>query len=229
MNFLHKMLPAAALVFAGMAAAPAHAVTTVLDFGPSSCAGGCSNNSNFDQSYGDQAGLDISYRWLTGQGNSSVSSNALNYWDQYGSLQGVAWGGTSSGFGVPEITFLLTQPGTSTLTLNGLDYAGYASINRPTSFRVYDLDYNLLFNSGNVVAPGIGSQSIAFGTSSVSGLRLQWGPDGYDAGIDNLSFSLSNVVSPAPEPTTWLMMIFGFGMVGSVLRRRKPNGVRRFA
>lgn len=47
---------------------------------------------------------------------------------------------------------------------------------------------------------------------------FQTGGDGF--GFDNLAFS-----SAIPEPATWAMMIFGFGLVGGALRR--TNGQRR--
>ncbi len=46
-------------------------------------------------------------------------------------------------------------------------------------------------------------------------------PDSY---IDSFKFNSLNYTTkmPVPEPATWMMMIAGFGMVGSTMRRRKP-------
>lgn len=41
-------------------------------------------------------------------------------------------------------------------------------------------------------------------------------------GFDDFSFTLAGGV---PEPATWLMMGFGFAMIGSAVRRRKPARV----
>lgn len=47
------------------------------------------------------------------------------------------------------------------------------------------------------------------------------------AELDNVRFSL---VSPVPEPSTWAMMLVGFGLVGGTLRRRTKTQQRvRFA
>jgi len=35
------------------------------------------------------------------------------------------------------------------------------------------------------------------------------------------NFTFDDIVVAAPEPATWLMMILGFGLVGSQLRRSK--------
>ncbi len=40
---------------------------------------------------------------------------------------------------------------------------------------------------------------------------------------------LVQVVNPAPEPGTWLMMLVGFGLIGYALRSRKPSGVSEAA
>lgn len=39
----------------------------------------------------------------------------------------------------------------------------------------------------------------------------------------NAAFLIDSIAVAAPEPATWLMMILGFGLVGSQLRRRKPG------
>ncbi len=213
---------------------PASAATTVLTFPTTSCANLsgpviCGNNSTLSQLYGDQAGLDVSYRSLFLPGDPASPGNGVNqtslYWYNtgYGDLTGVLYG--TAGLTVAEeITFALTTPG-NIITLNSLDFAGYNG-NRNTSFRIYDLAYNLLYNSGAVVAPGTGHSSLSFNVSNGTGLRLQYGPDGFNTGIDNISFSINPAVNNAvPEPATWAMMLFGFGLVGSILRRRTATRV----
>jgi hypothetical protein len=220
MALLGKILMCTGLSAVALGSATsAHAANFVLDFGNTNCSGTCTDGSVFSQTYGDQPGLDISYRSMNAPGGSTVGYQGLQYWNaNYGDLNGVVWGGTSATTGVPEITFALT--GSGTIRLNSLDYAGWPNASRPTSFRIYDLSYNLLFNSGTVLAPGTGHSTIAFNTGNTSGLRLQWGPDGFNGGIDNLSFSLNEPLGAVPEPATWLMMIAGFGLVGAGMRRR---------
>ena len=45
-----------------------------------------------------------------------------------------------------------------------------------------------------------------------------------DSKIDSFKFNYLNYTTkmPVPEPATWMMMISGFGMIGSTMRRRKP-------
>jgi hypothetical protein len=45
-----------------------------------------------------------------------------------------------------------------------------------------------------------------------------------DGKIDSFKFNSLNYTTtmPVPEPTTWMMMIAGFAMIGNTMRRRKP-------
>jgi hypothetical protein len=84
-----------------------------------------------------------------------------------------------------------------------------------------------LFGSGPALSSGIGvlasnapwtHYSIAFTAGNAGSLRAFAGTSSADnigPLIDNFSFSAS-----VPEPTTWLMMIMGFGGIGAILRRR---------
>ena len=42
-------------------------------------------------------------------------------------------------------------------------------------------------------------------------------------GIDQVTFTPAAVNAAVPEPTTWAMMIAGFGLVGGAMRRRKTS------
>lgn len=216
---------AAGLAFA---AVPAHAADQLLDFSGNICdtpGGVCSDGVDISQSYGDSATVDVQYRSVNAPGASSQQYGTLSYWGGgYGDLQGVVWGSDNDLSGVPEIRFVAS--GGELVTLNSFDMAGWFDDYR-SSARVYDLAYNLLFDTGAITAPGQGHLSFAPGVSNAGGLILQWGPSGYNAGLDNISFSYSSlsrssIAAAVPEPTTWALMILGFGAVGASLRRRRP-------
>jgi hypothetical protein len=213
---MKKVYLAVASALTLAAATPASAAT-VLTFD------GFTNGATV-QSVGSVPGLNVSYRSILGTGNAGTfTTPGIFSWDLgYGSLSNVIWAATSGGSGsfagAGEITFNLTQPGT--FTLNSIDYAAYGA-DSTTSFRVYDLGYNKLFDTGAITAPGSGFATQTFGTTSTTGLILQFGPDSIYTGFDNLSFTAS-----VPEPSTWLMMIAGFGMIGFGLRTRRKQVVR---
>ena len=52
---------------------------------------------------------------------------------------------------------------------------------------------------------------------------------GKTTGANTNRFVVEDLAAAAPEPATWLMMILGFGLVGSQLRRRKANVKVKFA
>lgn len=220
-KFATNLFCSALAAATALAAVPAHAADQLLDFSGNICAppgGACSDGIDVSQSYGDSATVDVQYRSMSAPGNSSVDYNSLSYWNaNYGDLQGVVWGGNDDSSGVPEIRFVAA--GGELVTLNSFDMAGWFGDYR-SSARVYDLAYNLLFDTGAITAPGQGHLSFAPGVSNVGGLILQWGPSGYNAGLDNISFSYKNA-GAVPEPATWAMMILGFGLVGASLRRRQ--------
>ncbi|NTZ41676.1 PEP-CTERM sorting domain-containing protein, partial [Altererythrobacter sp. SALINAS58] len=53
---------------------------------------------------------------------------------------------------------------------------------------------------------------------------------GFSAGSDSFShitFFNTGSTPAVPEPTTWAMMLFGFGAIGFAMRRRKDKTVTR--
>lgn len=63
-------------------------------------------------------------------------------------------------------------------------------------------------------------------TGFVSGVPISTGTQtlvvkGESAGNNTYTGNIRIAVSPVPEPATWALMIVGFGMVGSTLRRRR--------
>jgi hypothetical protein len=221
MRSASKFATIATFCAAAFSAAPANAANYLLDFNSSNCTTTCGNFDYFLQSYGDAPGVDLVYRSVASPGNAATTNAVgLEYWSTgYGDLVDVAWGGSSDTSGVPEIKFLAT--GTEGITLLRLETAGWPNTDKTTDFRVYDLAYNLLYSSGTVTAPGQGHYHVEFGgIFNQQGLILQWGPSGYNAGIDNLEFSVGNLIGGVPEPSAWAMMLSGFGIVGGVIRKR---------
>ncbi len=99
---------------------------------------------------------------------------------------------------------------------------------------------NPLPNAGNALYQVLINNVVIFGDSTVSGqpftarttgsfqlvsgqsytLTFQGLSNGYDntAFIDAISFA-----AVVPEPSTWAMMLLGFGVVGAAMRRRRRN------
>jgi hypothetical protein len=217
-TFLSSALVAGAMT---MAATPASAATT-LTF-DNACGGICADGDTVSQSYGDIAGLlDISYRSVAAQG-SNTSVGSVRYWGTgYGDLNGVVWGAENA---TMEIAFQLLAPG-KVLTLNSVSFAAWGGANVGTMLSLYapgSIGFGpSLISTGGVNALGEGHSVWTPNYSSTGGFIFHFGPDGYFGGIDNLTFTVSdiNAVTPVPEAATWLSMILGFGVVGAAMRRR---------
>jgi hypothetical protein len=75
----------------------------------------------------------------------------------------------------------------------------------------YDGTAFYLFNAGNNVG---GLDSFTFNVPNLHGVRL------YSTGA---YVAPPPPTSPAPEPTSWALMVAGFGMAGGLLRYRRPR------
>lgn len=97
--------------------------------------------------------------------------------------------------------------------LGGTELFDGAHINTLTSFSDALVGYNLVFGHTS------STLSIGFGAY---GAGWQGGTDeGF--GLDAFRISLDNGQAPVPEPTTWAMMLLGFGAIGFALRWRRQT------
>lgn len=97
----------------------------------------------------------------------------------------------------------------------------------PNHFTSY-ATFNLGDNDGNVAA-GVLPATIVPGDLDLIGAGFQtFGSNGsYREVVDSASRGLTqtSAVAGVPEPASWVMMIFGFGLVGAALRRA-PHRLR---
>jgi PEP-CTERM motif len=208
---------------------PAQAVTTVLDFNGNICGVGgnsvCGNGNDIGQSYGDSAIVDVGYRVIDVNTNQTFYP-ALNYWSSgFGDLMNVVYaGGNATGFKA-EIKF--APAAGYEVALLSFDAGCFANA---TGCRA--LPYSIASVGGGVFSSGtVSTLSPLHGILAVnsvyyaSGIVLQWGPDANNGGLDNIRFDVRRIAGPGavPEPATWAMMLFGFGLVGSTMRRRSAT------
>ena len=214
---------AAALGLALVASAEANA--SVLTFDGNICFGGnaCGNGSLIDQTYGDTATVDVQYnRDVTnGAFTTGAAGSELSWWDTgYNNLVNVAWGGFHPGSGTPMI-FLKPMAGLA-VVLNGFDLGGFPNSQNATQVTIVNGLNQVLYASGAITA-GTGpfvARHFSFNLSSASGIGIQWGPDGFNVGIDNVDFTTA-AVTGVPELGTWALMLAGFGLAGAALRARR--------
>lgn len=213
-----KRYPLVASLAAGLLAAAgrADAAVVLLDFTDAPCTSAGSTCA-ISQDYGDQAGVDVTYRTVskvTGEATSSAF-----YWSgKYGDLDKVLYAGVDGRNYYGEV--ILRAAAGYKLSLLDFDYAGFGGA-RTSAFQVFDLDGNLLNGfSGTTASSGHKSASIE--TDYLDGVVLRWGPDSYNVAIDNIRFDLqAPATAPAPEPAAWALMLLGFGGMGAALRNRR--------
>jgi hypothetical protein len=114
----------------------------------------------------------------------------------------------------------LRVSGSNSVTLSGFRFGGWPNADRTVTFSVIDLANNQTISAGTPFVSGtLGYvQQISF--TSSQGFRIQFGPDGFNGGINDIQFN-SAPLSAVPEPQSWALLIGGFALVGSSLRVRR--------
>ena len=173
----------------------------------------CANYSDILQTYGDIAGqLDVQYD--SDVDNPSVSP--FRYWaSDYSGLFDVAFGEV----GATVEIFLQPLSGYK-VTLVGFDIGSFLNAERTSQVTILGGDGSAISSTGFTTF-GAAPVHFAPGLTRTDGFRIQFGPDAFDVGIDNVSFRVSEIGTAVPEPTTWAMLILGLGAAGSALRRRR--------
>lgn len=171
------------------------------------------------QAYGDQTGVDVSYRTVSVANGQSTSS--AFYWSgKYGDLDKVLYAGADARSAYGEVVLKATDG--YRLSLLDFDYAGFGGA-RTAPFKILDLQGNILTSFTGATTAG-GHKSAGVNTAYLDGVVLRWGPDSYNVAVDNIRFDLqAPTVSAAPEPAAWALMLIGFGGMGAALRGRRRS------
>lgn len=189
------------------------ATLVILSFGGSNCNGGeiCGDGSIIDQSYGDIAGqLDVIWDAnIDAGGNQSF----LHYTTGFVGTDNVGY--TNVGGAVSQV-LLATQPGYQ-VTLNSFDWTPWPGL-RNRSVKVFDETGDKFIStsqsSGNLTTYDTGDFGVVT-SSDLIGIQFVSDPGG-NVGIDNISFTISEVPLPAAA------LLFGSGLLGLIgLARRK--------
>ena len=205
---IRYVLAAAALAVATSASA------TLITFDADSCfTPVCSNGDYLNTAFADVGGIDFYTYSAAGPGDTALVEPYTRWWGSgYGDLDGVTYGGIDSQSGVANL-ILSAAP---RFRLNGFSAASFGGVERTTEFRIYDGGFNLIYSTGPVTIPASGHRDFVVDVVRPFALILQWGPDANGVAVDNLDYT-----ADVPEPASWAMMIGGFGLVGSAMRRRR--------
>lgn len=198
--FLAGLSASAALAFAGAASAG-----VVIDTGANGPA-----NKNVD--WTQEPGGDLLVEGFIN--NTTIGVNVEGNEDIKTSSQGgVVWIVATDGSGLNFLKFTLDGYDFSSFEVDLKDPTG----NNPTWSVTILTDNGTTetfnnFNGGYINAYGTGG-------SRISSVQFQTNAD--IAGVGQVRFGGAREIGVVPEPTTWAMMILGFGAAGTLLRRRR--------
>ncbi|MCC6532430.1 MAG: hypothetical protein IT531_07775 [Burkholderiales bacterium] len=168
--------------------------------------------------YGSIPGrLDVVLSSRGGSQNGTIENPHLRIWDSgFADLTNVAYAAHSGGgpSQVGEVA-LWPKPGFQ-VTLNGFDIAAW-EMDHATQVTIYDAAFTVLSSSGLITASSTASSHFAPAITRSDGVIIQWGPDSFNVGIDNIDFTVSAV----PEAGTGAMVAVGLGLVLIRLQRRR--------
>jgi PEP-CTERM motif len=131
-----------------------------------------------------------------------------------------------SGFGqTSQPNFVFSQSGTGFLNI-AAGFTGALSF----TYGAFDTFTATVYDGLNGTGTALGSVNLAANnvfafdlvTINFSGTGQSFAISGGGAqfGFDDVTFNVGGAV---PEPASWALMIAGFGLVGSAMRRRKPS------
>jgi PEP-CTERM motif len=183
----------------------------------------CGNGSAISQSYGDVAGsVDVSY-----SAPRVTNPQSLLWWaGSYNNLYGVAWAPGNDSNSRARIEIKAVNPGDS-INLASFTLGAYPNTTLNTTVNIFAIGGTIpLFAfSGNVGNSGTNTPTIFSPNLTVNGgLWIEWADSAYNVGIDNIQYNVVPAVGGAvPEPSTWAMLLTGFGFIGAAARRRRST------
>lgn len=219
MRFLVAALATAAVT-------PASAATVILTFDNAAqpgavqaCTGAdggltdrlCNHNSFVGVDYGTTAQLGVSY-------NAGGTDTSLRAYDS-GFYRGGAY---NLGAGNLFSDIVFTPAAGYEVSLKSWNYAKGSATHVDYFFEVRDSANNLVA-SHTAGANGSFTANTAYFTGP---LTFRFRNEGGGAVIDNVELDVRGLAQGGvPEPTSWALMLSGFGFVGSAMRRRSAKTV----
>ena len=204
------------LITLAMGCFPVIGFSAILTFDGNICNGGgpCGNNLPIDQSYGDIAG-ELDVIWDAGLASGGQTEFSF-FGDDYSNLTNIGYGLNGQ---TAEI-FLDPLPGWE-VTLVGFDLGAWPQVSRISQVTVLTGGGSTLFTTGpNFVVLGVTGSAFNLGLTSGDGIRIQFGPDAFNVGIDNIEFTTAQVSAVPVPAAVWL---FGTALVGLLGFRRRQT------
>lgn len=204
-KYLSTIVAAGALALGAIAATPAAAINFAGSFNVADYQSGSNNGLNIDLSRTTGA-LAFDLNAIGPAGGNSYTLKLFDIW------AGESIGSDDYNWDPIKVNFAFTQP-TTNGTVNGVTGGVEGQwILFPFLYDDADGEVNWsglgTFNFGNTGVLKVQLSNAEFGGSS-------------EKGAVNAKFWLEKMPSAVPEPGAWALMITGFGLAGTALRRQR--------
>ena len=147
---------------------------------------------------------------LEGGPDSSGAPYASSIWEEHGHVE--LNNSSTSDYPSANILDIAFAGGTFGVSFT---YNNYGENN--AFYTAYDIDHNVV--SSGFLGEDLPYHLVEVAGSGIYDLKIDnnQGDDSWVFGLKNLSFGA------VPEPASWVLMIGGFGLVGTSLRRRRAT------
>ena len=210
-----------AAAFSLALAAPGLAATHTIVYGPGSCDGGCVNGGDeISQLFGSVPDVVVQNMRLA---DGYVPVGGLNYWPDSYSGSSAAYVEDSSHTTRGAVALFNNNLAGGYITLVSADFGGWPNAAVDIGWELYSTGGTL--STGSVTTNPTGLTTVHFNVTAARNqpIALIFGPDAYIGGVQNIVFRFDETLPTQggiPEPSSWAMLIAGFGLAGASLRRR---------
>lgn len=169
---------------------------------------------NLSPGYGSEGPVTLNWDPLS---NANLS---ILHWN--GGYSGRNAGWCASGSSSSCVLDLTVASGFS-LTLDSFFLGGYFNTNRLISWSVVDLGtMGSVASAVNSAVSGVSGLVNTIGATSTTGFRIFFGPDGFNGGINDITYSYAPInPSAVPLPAAGWLMLAGFGGLVALRRRQQ--------
>jgi hypothetical protein len=145
-------------------------------------------------------------------------ATALLIWRGDYSGRDAAWCGVDGSAACAlEITVSGSPPALYSVSLESFFLGGWPNTDRNIAYTVTDLDGGAVVASGTPLVSGVTGLVVDVNAVSSVGFRISFGPDGYNGGINDITYF---EIIGDPIPTPGALALFGVGLAGLGLLRR---------